>query len=72
MSSLQRAAPTYTAYGVTENLFKQCSEQADYSIPQAQDENADMPKTADGEDLGIGDGWWHKGEPALAQPMTHN
>lgn len=53
---------TYTAYGVTEALAKDCAVQADYSIPQAQDEDADMPKTDDGEDLGIGSGWWHTGK----------
>ena len=52
---------TYTAYGATEILYKQCARQADYSIPQAKDKDAEMPKTADGEDLGVGDGWWHSG-----------
>lgn len=56
-----RATETYTAYGVTENLVKQCSAQADYQIPQALN-NEEMPKTADGEDLGQGSGWWHIGE----------
>jgi len=55
-----RATETYTAYGATEILYKECAVQADYSIPQAKDKDAaDMPKTADGEDLGIGEGWWH-------------
>lgn len=35
--------------------------QADYSIPQAQDDNAEIPKTEEGEDLGVGEGWWHTG-----------
>ncbi len=56
-----RATETYTAYGATELLYKECARQADYSIPQAKDKDADMPKTADGEDLGIGEGWWHTG-----------
>ncbi|KAM3073618.1 hypothetical protein ACMFMG_004497 [Clarireedia jacksonii] len=51
---------TYTAYGVTEYLYKTCGSQADYSIPQASDSEADMPKTDDGEDLGVGTGWWHE------------
>ncbi|KAI9742656.1 MAG: Protein cbp3, mitochondrial [Claussenomyces sp. TS43310] len=54
-----RATETYTAYGVTENFVKECSKQADYSIPQAADGNAEVPKTVDGEDLGVGSGWWH-------------
>jgi cytochrome b pre-mRNA-processing protein 3 len=53
---------TYTAYGVTEELYKECSRQADYSIPQARDDNAEVPKTEEGEDLGVGGGWWHDGE----------
>lgn len=56
-----RATETYTAYGATEILYKECALQADYSIPQAKDSEAEMPKTADGEDLGVGEGWWHTG-----------
>ncbi|THV53000.1 hypothetical protein BGAL_0062g00160 [Botrytis galanthina] len=50
---------TYTAYGATEELYKTCGAQADYSIPQASDPDAEMPKTEEGEDLGVGRGWWH-------------
>ncbi|KAJ8068227.1 hypothetical protein OCU04_003795 [Sclerotinia nivalis] len=50
---------TYTAYGATEELYKTCGAQADYSIPQASDPEAEMPKTEEGEDLGVGNGWWH-------------
>ncbi|EDN92943.1 hypothetical protein SS1G_08808 [Sclerotinia sclerotiorum 1980 UF-70] len=50
---------TYTAYGATEELYKTCGAQADYSIPQASDSEAEMPKTEEGEDLGVGNGWWH-------------
>ncbi|ATZ58596.1 Bccbp3 [Botrytis cinerea B05.10] len=50
---------TYTAYGATEELYKTCGAQADYSIPQASDPDAEMPKTEEGEDLGVGKGWWH-------------
>lgn len=53
---------TYTAYGITELLYRECSTQADYEIPQAKDEDAEIPKTADGEDMGIGGGWWHDGK----------
>ena len=56
-----RTTETYTTFGVTENLFKECAKQADYNIPQASDPNAEMPKTEDGEDLGVGSGWWHTG-----------
>ncbi|KAG0647663.1 cbp3 [Hyphodiscus hymeniophilus] len=55
----KRTTETYTAYGATEILYKECAHQADYSIPQARDKDAEMPKTADEEDLGVGVGWWH-------------
>jgi cytochrome b pre-mRNA-processing protein 3 len=56
-----RSTETYTAYGVTGNLFKECARHADYTIPQAADDYVEMPKTEDGEDLGVGEGWWHTG-----------
>ena len=52
---------TYTAYGVTELLYKECGAQADYKIEKPKDEDAEVAKTADGEDLGFGSSWWHKG-----------
>lgn len=55
---------TYTAYGATENLYKECARQAIYSIPKAKDQNAEMPKTLEGEDLGVGEGVWHTGKCA--------
>ncbi|KAL2047154.1 hypothetical protein N7G274_001173 [Stereocaulon virgatum] len=51
---------TYVAYGVCENLIKECARQADYTIPQAHEKNIDIPKTKDGEDLGVGTGWWYE------------
>ena len=50
---------TYVAYGACENLVKECARQASYNIPQAQKKNVDIPKTKDGEDLGVGAGWWY-------------
>jgi len=67
LATIMKHAGTYTAYGVTEGMFKQCSAQADYTIPQAADEDFEMPKTADGEDLGVGGGWWHKGSSSSAR-----
>lgn len=54
------ATETYVAYGVTEKLFKECSRQAGYTIPQALEKGGKAPKTAAGEDLGIGTGWWYE------------
>ena len=53
---------TYVAYGVCENLVKECARQADYAIPQAHEKNVEVPKTKDGEDLGVGTGWWFESE----------
>ncbi|KAH9211001.1 ubiquinol-cytochrome C chaperone-domain-containing protein [Leptodontidium sp. 2 PMI_412] len=53
-----KATETYTAYGATELLYKQCARQADYSIAQVPDSEEETPKTEDGEDLGTGEGWW--------------
>ncbi|KAK3176945.1 hypothetical protein OEA41_008271 [Lepraria neglecta] len=51
---------TYVAYGVCEKLVKECARQANYTIPQANEKNVDIPKTKDGEDLGVGTGWWYE------------
>ncbi|MCJ1319948.1 hypothetical protein MMC15_005284 [Xylographa vitiligo] len=51
---------TYVAYGVSEALVKECAKQADYSIPQAKEKGMEVPKTQDGEDLGVGTGWWYE------------
>ncbi|KAH7348700.1 ubiquinol-cytochrome C chaperone-domain-containing protein [Rhexocercosporidium sp. MPI-PUGE-AT-0058] len=53
-----KATETYTAYGATEMLYRECAQQADYSITQVPDSEVETPKTGDGEDLGIGEGWW--------------
>lgn len=49
------------AYGATEKLVQECSRQAAYSIPQRNEKDGIIPKTKDGEDLGVGSGWWHEG-----------
>ena len=59
---LRKKAPsvteTYVAYGACEKLVQECARQADYTIPQAREKNIDIPKSKDGEDLGVGTGWW--------------
>lgn len=62
---------TYIAYGVCERLLKECARQADYTIPQAKEKNVEIPKTKDGEDLGVGTGWWFDSEIALALPLLY-
>ena len=56
---------TYVAYGITEKLVKECSRQAAYSIPQRNEKDGIIPKTKDGEDLGVGSGWWYEGTNLL-------
>ncbi|KAG9240445.1 ubiquinol-cytochrome C chaperone-domain-containing protein [Calycina marina] len=50
---------TYNAYGLTELIYKECAIQADYEMAKQAYEDAEVPKTEDGEDLGVGGGWWH-------------
>ena len=52
---------TYVAYGTCDSLVKECAAQADYSIPQSREKGVKIPKTKDGEDLGVGTGWWYDG-----------
>ncbi len=42
--------------------MKECARQADYTIPQAHEKDVEIPKTKDGEDLGVGTGWWFESE----------
>ncbi|KAK0099798.1 Protein cbp3, mitochondrial [Cadophora gregata] len=51
-----KATETYTAYGATEVLYKECARQANYLISQDANSEEEIPKTEDGEDLGVGDG----------------
>ncbi|PGH14819.1 hypothetical protein AJ79_02835 [Helicocarpus griseus UAMH5409] len=59
-SRASRTTETYTAYGATKKMFEACQLQADYKIPQALQPGAEVPKTANGEDLGVGEGAWYK------------
>lgn len=52
---------TYIAYGACDVLVKECARQADYTIPQALEKKCVIPKTKDGEDLGVGSGRWYEG-----------
>jgi cytochrome b pre-mRNA-processing protein 3 len=52
---------TYTTYGIAEVLYKECASRANYKIEPREDDS-EVPKTEDGEELGIGDSWWHTGK----------
>lgn len=52
------------AYGACEALVKEAARLADYTIPQRSESGANntqqpIPRTAQGEDLGVGTGWWY-------------
>jgi cytochrome b pre-mRNA-processing protein 3 len=51
---------TYAAYGATEILYKQCADQAPYSIPKVKDDE-EVPVLENGTQLGVGEGWWYNG-----------
>ena len=51
---------TYVAYSVTSTQVAECAAQADYKVPQAGSKTEEVPKTAAGEDLGVGTGWWYE------------
>ncbi|KAI9843694.1 MAG: Protein cbp3, mitochondrial [Sclerophora amabilis] len=55
-----RVTETYIAFGVTEELYKKCAQQANYTIPPAEDKKAGVPKTSAGAEIGIGEGWWYE------------
>ena len=61
-SALPATTQTYVAYGICEILVKECARQADYEVPQRKEQNVPIPRTEDGQDLGVGSGWWYECE----------
>lgn len=58
---MRAATEPYVAYGATEDLFRECAKAGEYTIPAVKN-GEDPPRTAKGEDLGVGVGWWYDGE----------
>lgn len=62
---------TYVAYAATQQLMKECTRHADYTIPQALEKNGEIPRDETGAHLGVSDSWWFKGgiflKPARVQ-----
>ena len=56
------ATETYVAYGACEILVKECARQADYEVPQRNLKDVPIPRTDDGQDLGVGKGWWYESQ----------
>jgi len=61
---------TYVAFGSTESLLKECAAQASYTLPNTADKSATITKTPDGQDLGIGKGWWYEGKAFHSPPPS--
>ena len=65
----------YVAYGSTEELFKECAKQCNYTIPAVLKQPPEPPpKNAGGEDIGEGQGWWYepKADGGLGLDVSFN
>lgn len=74
-NTLRGATEPYIAYGSTEDLFRACARQCDYTIPNMRKSPPEpAPKNAAQEDVGIGSGWWvtPKEEGGLGLDVTFN
>ena len=74
--TFKAATEPYIAYGSTEDLFRECNNQCNYTIPSRLEEPQpeELPKNAAGEDIGVGEGWWYQSKSAggLALDVTFN
>ena len=65
-AKLREKAPlmteTYVAYAATQSLLKECARHGEYTIPQALEKDAEIPRDETGAHLGVAEGWWFKGE----------
>ncbi|KAK5135530.1 hypothetical protein LTR08_005165 [Meristemomyces frigidus] len=74
-STLRSATEPYIAYGSTEDLFRTCAAQCDYTIPAVRaNPPGPAPKNAAQEDIGEGVGWWvtPKEQGGLGLDVTFN
>jgi cytochrome b pre-mRNA-processing protein 3 len=58
---LRSTAQPYQINRATEDIYKACAKEATYTISEADKKNGTVPKTEEGEEIGIGKGSWHKG-----------
>ncbi|KAH0354326.1 hypothetical protein KCU81_g1045, partial [Aureobasidium melanogenum] len=56
---MKAATEPYVAYGATEDLFRACARAGDYTMPTVA-EGEEPLRSAKGEDLGVGSGWWYE------------
>ena len=60
--SLAKGQSSYYVYGTTEQLYKFCAAQAEYTIDAADRKAGTLQTTADGEEIGTTKGGpWHDG-----------
>ncbi|KAJ4298251.1 Serine carboxypeptidase 3 [Kalmusia sp. IMI 367209] len=73
-AKLREKAPlmteTYVAYAATQSLLKECARHGEYTIPQALEKDAEIPRDETGAHLGVAEGWWFK-ELGLAPTFIH-
>jgi cytochrome b pre-mRNA-processing protein 3 len=64
-AKLREKAPlmteTYVAYAASQQLMKECTRHADYTVPQALEKNGEIPRDETGAHLGVSESWWFKG-----------
>jgi cytochrome b pre-mRNA-processing protein 3 len=58
---LRSTAQPYQINRATEDIYKACAKEATYTISEADKKNGTVPKTEEGEEIGIAKGSWHKG-----------
>jgi len=56
---MQAATEPYVAYGATEDLFRACARAGEYTMPTVA-EGEEPLRSAKGEDIGVGQGWWYQ------------
>ncbi|KAH8673567.1 ubiquinol-cytochrome C chaperone-domain-containing protein [Xylariales sp. PMI_506] len=56
---LRSTAEPYQVLHATESIYKTCAKAADYKISETDKRNGTVPKTPEGEELGVGETTWH-------------
>jgi hypothetical protein len=65
---MQAATEPYVAYGATEDLFRACARAGEYTMPTVA-EGEEPLRSAKGEDIGVGQGWWYQGNILFHCPV---
>ncbi|KAI1878186.1 uncharacterized protein JN550_000368 [Neoarthrinium moseri] len=50
----------YQVHAATETIYKTCAREANYTISETDKRNGTVPKTEEGEEIGVGNTTWHK------------